>query len=39
MGPQGETLGQDVADVAQQLVPPNLPPDIPGERDLGEGGE
>jgi len=39
MGPQTETLGQDISDIAKEVPAPDLAPDIPGQRDLGEGGQ
>jgi hypothetical protein len=34
----GETLSQEVQDLAAETVPPPIPADVPGA-DLGKGGE
>jgi hypothetical protein len=37
-GPEGETLGQDIADMAAMVAPPAIPADVPGE-SLDQGGQ
>lgn len=38
-GPDTETLRQDIEDIAAPVPVPDIPVDIPGLRDTGEGGE
>jgi hypothetical protein len=33
--PQGESLQQDIADIASTVAPPPIPPDVPGPPDTG----